>query len=104
MGFIIGCNICNHPKEIGEIPTDDLNKIIKEQPFETLHKRQDSKMSSYEVNKINIVYLNIFLKYEDGMDIPNNITGYINIFYEDSLGNSEFQNAEIKCYIIFNRI
>ena len=55
---------------------------------------------SYEVNKINIVYLNIFLKYEDGMDIPNNITGYINIYYEDFLGNSELQNAEIKCYII----
>lgn len=63
MGFIIGCNICNHPKEIGEIPTDDLNKIIKEQPFETLHKRQDSKMSSYEVNKI-LTEMNVITSYD----------------------------------------
>ena len=63
MGFIIGCNICNHPKEIGEIPTDDLNKIIKEQPFETLNKRQDSKMSSYEVNKI-LTEMNVITSYD----------------------------------------
>ena len=63
MGFIIGCNICNHPKEIGEIPTDDLNKIIKEQPLETLNKRQDSKMSSYEVNKI-LTEMNVITSYD----------------------------------------
>ena len=63
MGFIIGCNICNHPKEIGEIPTDDLNKIIKEQPFETINKRQDSKMSSYEVNKI-LTEMNVITSYD----------------------------------------
>ena len=63
MGFIIGCNICNHPKEIGEIPTDDLNKIIKEQPFETLNKRQDSKMSSYEINKI-LTEMNVITSYD----------------------------------------
>ena len=53
MGFIQGCNICNHSKDIKEINIEEIqNIIITEQPLDTKHLRSESKMSSYEINKI----------------------------------------------------
>ena len=54
MGFINGCNICNTPREIGEIETKELNNkiIITENPNKIIHLRQESTMTNFELNKM----------------------------------------------------
>ena len=64
MGFIHGCNICNTSKDGGELNTEDLQtKIIVEQKINTNQMRQDSKMSSYEINKI-LTEMNVLTSYD----------------------------------------
>ena len=64
MGFIHGCNICNTSKDGGEINTEEMhNKIIKDQQINTNQIRQDSKMSSFEINKI-LTEMNVLTSYD----------------------------------------
>ena len=70
MGFIHGCNICNHQKDLGEVDTDNINNIIKEQTFESQHIRQDSKTIGYEINKI-LIEMNVITSYD--LEFPPDI-------------------------------
>ena len=71
MGFIHGCNICNTSKDGGELNTEDLQtKIIVEQKINTNQMRQDSKMSSYEINKI-LTEMNVLTSYD--IEFPSDI-------------------------------
>ena len=75
MGFIHGCNICNTPREIGEIETKDLNNniIITKLSSNLLHLRQESTMTNIGNFEINKVLTNISITTTDDIEFPSDI-------------------------------
>ena len=71
MGFIHGCNICNTPKDIGEVNTNDIhNKIITEQPQQLKHIKHESNIINFEINKI-LEEINVTTPYD--IEFPSEV-------------------------------
>ena len=79
MGFIHGCNICNTPREIGEIETKDLNNniIITKLSSNLLHLRQESTMTNIGNFEIKKVLTNISITTTDDIEFPSDIIAQI---------------------------
>jgi len=74
MGFIHGCNICNTPRDIGEIETNDLNKLILTKlSTNIIHLRQATTMSNVENYEINKILTSINITTPDDIEFPNDI-------------------------------
>ena len=74
MGFIHGCNICNTPRDIGEIETNDLNKLILTKlSTNIIHLRQETTMSNVENYEINKILTSINITTPDDIEFPNDI-------------------------------
>ena len=74
MGFIHGCNICNTPRDIGEIETNDLNKLILTKlSTNVIHLRQETTMSNIENYEINKILTSISITTPDDIEFPNDI-------------------------------
>jgi len=74
MGFIHGCNICNTPRDIGEIETNDLNKLILTKlSTNIIHLRQETTMSNVENYEINKILTSINITTPDDTEFPNDI-------------------------------
>ena len=71
MGFIHGCNICNTPKDIGEIDTKDIqNKIIYEPVNDAKNVNQQSNTNNLDINRI-LMEMNVTTSYD--IEFPKEI-------------------------------